>query len=105
MFRVIYVYAPELYPTEVRSTGLGLGSMAARIGGVAAPQIIPLQERYPWLPYTIFGIVTLTAGIAALWLPETFQQPIHQTLPEAEAFYKNQKSKNDKTREISTSNL
>ena len=40
---MIYIYAPEIYPTEARSTGLGLGSMAARIGGVAAPQIIPLQ--------------------------------------------------------------
>ena len=66
--------------------------MAARIGGAAAPQILPLQKNHPWLPYTIFGIVTFTAGIAALWLPETFLQPIQQTLPEAEDFYRKQKS-------------
>ena len=28
-----------MYPTEARSTGLGLASMMARIGGVAAPQV------------------------------------------------------------------
>ena len=79
--------------------------MAARIGAVAAPQIIPLQETHPWLPYAIFGIVTFTAGIAALWLPETFQQPIHQTLPEAEAYYTAQKSQIRKRNEVTSSDL
>ena len=36
---MIYIWAPEMYPTEARSTGLGLASMMARIGGVAAPQV------------------------------------------------------------------
>ena len=38
-FSLIYVYTAELFPTEVRSTALGLCSMMARIGGVAAPQV------------------------------------------------------------------
>ena len=38
-FSLIYVYTAELFPTEVRSTALGLCSMMARIGGIAAPQV------------------------------------------------------------------
>ena len=54
-------------------------------------QILPLQEKIPWLPYTIFGVVTLTAGIAALWLPETFGEPTHQTLEEGKIYFKKKK--------------
>ena len=39
--------------------------MASRIGGVAAPQIIVFQDKFPWLPYTIFGIATETAGLGS----------------------------------------
>ena len=62
---MIFIYAPEIYPTEVRSTGLSMAYMASRIGGVAATQIIVLQDKFPWLPYTIFGIATGTAGLGS----------------------------------------
>ena len=43
----------ELYPTEVRSVGTGMGSMAARIGGVAAPYVLLLGEKEVWLPLVV----------------------------------------------------
>ncbi len=33
----LYAYTPELYPTEVRGTGMGWASAMARVAGVAAP--------------------------------------------------------------------
>ena len=50
---VVYVYAPELYPTTVRSIGMGLASMMARIGGVAAPYIILTAAKGEWIPLVI----------------------------------------------------
>ncbi len=38
-FAVIYVYAAELYPTVVRSTGMGMSSLMARIGAILAPAV------------------------------------------------------------------
>ena len=38
-FNTVFNYTAELYPTVVRSTGLGLSAMAGRIGGIAAPMV------------------------------------------------------------------
>ena len=41
-FAVIYVYSAELFPTVVRTTGVGAGSMSARVGGLIAPFVAEL---------------------------------------------------------------
>ena len=33
MFQVVYVYTPEVYPTNLRAAAMGAGSSFARIGG------------------------------------------------------------------------
>ena len=38
-FNSIYVYTSELFPTEVRSIGVGTASMCARISGMIAPYL------------------------------------------------------------------
>ncbi|MEX2536704.1 MAG: MFS transporter, partial [Trueperaceae bacterium] len=35
----LYAYTPEVYPTEVRATGMGFASAAARAGGIVAAQV------------------------------------------------------------------
>jgi len=37
------------------------------------------------LPTTIFGVCALVAGIMSLWLPETLNVKLPQTIEEAEA--------------------
>jgi putative MFS transporter len=36
----LYSYTPEVYPTAIRSTGMGAASAFGRVGGIAAPIII-----------------------------------------------------------------
>lgn len=36
----MYAYTPELYPTEVRSTGVGLAASIGRVGGVIGPYLV-----------------------------------------------------------------
>ncbi|CAI5460759.1 unnamed protein product [Closterium sp. Yama58-4] len=36
-FAVLWAYTPEIYPTEIRSTGLGVANSWARLGGFICP--------------------------------------------------------------------
>lgn len=38
----MYAYTPELYPTEVRATGVGMAASFGRIGGVIGPYLVGL---------------------------------------------------------------
>ncbi|CAK8676580.1 unnamed protein product [Clavelina lepadiformis] len=93
-FGVIYNYTSELYATVIRSNGVGVGSMASRVGGFTAPYVISLQDYIPWLPNAIFGVFAIAAALSALAFPETNGQPMLETLDEANDFYKNWKASN-----------
>ena len=43
-FGTTYLYATELFPTPLRSTGLGFGSMSGRIGAIVSPFIIQIKN-------------------------------------------------------------
>ena len=38
-FALVYIFTAEIFPTPIRSSGVGLCSTMARIGGISAPQI------------------------------------------------------------------
>ena len=42
----LYAYTPELYPTELRATGMGVAGAMARVGGLLAPSAIALAVEH-----------------------------------------------------------
>ncbi|XP_076819926.1 organic cation transporter protein-like [Clavelina lepadiformis] len=94
-FAIIYNYTAELYPTVVRSTAVGLGSMSARVGSIITPFTLQLQYILPWLTSVIFGVLALLAGILSLLFPETLGNRMMTSLDEAEGFYKGVKTEID----------
>ena len=67
-----YLWTMELYGTELRASGLGLGNMACRIGGASAPWIAKGLTYYSRMaPYLVMGSMGVLAGGLALTLPET----------------------------------
>lgn len=88
-FAVIYNYSAELFPTVVRNSAMGLGSMCARLAGAFTPLITLLDSFDPKVPAIIFGVVSLISGIWVLFLPETNGQPMPESLEDGENFGKN----------------
>ncbi|KAM4790803.1 solute carrier family 22 member 13-like isoform 1-T1 [Cyanocitta cristata] len=70
-FSTSYVYAAELFPTIVRQTGVGLCSTMARVAGILAPLIIPLDQYHRAIPMAIFGSIPVVVALSCILLPET----------------------------------
>ncbi|PVD19648.1 hypothetical protein C0Q70_20138 [Pomacea canaliculata] len=81
-FGVIFLYTPELYPTNLRNASLGIASMLGRVGGMVAPYSRTLIKHYPWAPGTIFGVCCLLVPIFMRILPETSECELPQTIGE-----------------------
>merc|ERR1712157_361787 len=86
-FAICYTYACELFPTTIRSIGLGWSSMAARIGGISAPFAISIghlirsdDENSGFLFYGIFSLIS---GAVLFLVPETFGRDLFDSNIEA----------------------
>ncbi|MEE6510771.1 hypothetical protein FKM82_030936 [Ascaphus truei] len=84
-FMCAYLYSGELFPTEIRQTGMGFSDMNARVGSVVAPVIHLIGDHIPILPAVIFGTAPILSGIiASCLLTETRNQPLTDTIQEVE---------------------
>ncbi|KAF6036483.1 Orct [Bugula neritina] len=83
-FSFIYISTTELYPTQTRTLALGTGSGLARLAGAVAafvPSTVPVWEI---MPYIIFSAAGAVGFLAALFLPETMNRPLPDSLESAE---------------------
>lgn len=83
-FGVIYLYSSEMFPTVLRTSGIGACSLICRFGGISAAWIALLSHYHPYLPTTIYGILAIFCGLIALFLPETRDEKIPDTIEESE---------------------
>ena len=44
-FTTIHIFTTELFPTEIRNSGLGVSSVISSLGGIIAPFIDPLVKK------------------------------------------------------------
>lgn len=62
-FAVIYNYSAELFPTVVRNSAMGLGSMCARLSGALTPLITLLDSFDPTIP----GLLHFVKYATTIW--------------------------------------
>jgi putative MFS transporter len=61
----LYAYTPELYPTELRATGMGVAGAMARVGGLLAPSAIALVVAVGFnLAIALFAALLAVAALA-----------------------------------------
>ncbi|EDO33656.1 predicted protein, partial [Nematostella vectensis] len=83
-FNNIYLISSEQFPTVVRNIGMGVGSMCARVGAILSPFIVMLVSLDRRIESDIFGVLAVLAAISSLWLPETLNTSLPQTIEEME---------------------
>merc|ERR1719507_1340848 len=94
-FAIVYMYTAELYPTIIRSTGVGCCSVMARIGGAIPAPYIALylpSVTIAAMPFYVMGSLAVIGGLLTLLLPESLGSKLPETLEDVEKMKANQKS-------------
>lgn len=84
-------YAAEILPTVVRAQGVALIHIMGYVASIIAPFVVYLANISTSLPLLILGVLGTLGGLLALFLPETLDQELPQTLQDGENFGLNQK--------------
>ncbi|XP_028547626.1 organic cation/carnitine transporter 7 isoform X3 [Dendrobium catenatum] len=70
-FNIVYVYAPEIYPTSLRTTGVGTASSVGRIGGMLCPLVAValVHGCHQTIALLLFELVLFLSGMAVIFFP------------------------------------
>jgi len=91
-FPNVYLYGAELFPTVVRSSGVGLCSMIGRVGSIVAPLICDLDAYALWIAPLIFGLFSVLSMVGTIFIPETRGTLLPETLEDGENFGRKKKA-------------
>lgn len=76
-YNLLLVYTAELFPTAVRNSALGCVQQAEQMGAVVAPMVVVMGGGATLFA---FGVCGVFGGFLALYIPETLDQPLYDTL-------------------------
>jgi putative MFS transporter len=84
-YNFIQVYASEMFPTEIRATGLGMANSFSRIGMVIAPLLAAaLIKKFPTMEgfWLVFAVLTAAPLLVLLLRPVETKQEVLEVLEE-----------------------
>ncbi|XP_053381642.1 solute carrier family 22 member 7-like [Mercenaria mercenaria] len=90
-FSTVYLMTPELYPTNVRTTGLGVASIMGKIGAMIAPFSRNISHSIKWLPACIYAVMCIVTVVLLAFVPETNGVELPQTMEELAEWYRGNK--------------
>jgi MFS family permease len=69
-FIFTYQFTAELYPTKIRTTGIGMANGIGRIGGVVMPWIcFSMSDHDLFSPFLLFGSLSIFTAVINLTFP------------------------------------
>uniref|UniRef100_A0A3B5MMQ2 Major facilitator superfamily (MFS) profile domain-containing protein n=1 Tax=Xiphophorus couchianus TaxID=32473 RepID=A0A3B5MMQ2_9TELE len=77
---VVYTYTGELSPTVIRNTAMSSCAMFSRVGSSVSPYLLEMAEFNKLLPWITLGVLSLLGVLLCIFLPETFRQPLPDTI-------------------------
>ncbi|CRK95636.1 CLUMA_CG009094, isoform A [Clunio marinus] len=83
-------YAAELLPTVVRAQGVAFIHIMGYVASILAPFVVYLSHISTELPLIVLGILGILGGFLSLFLPETLNHELPQTLTDGEEFGRGQ---------------
>jgi putative MFS transporter len=78
---LVYVYLPELYPTDLRASGIGLAIAASRTGSAVSTFLLPIIVAMFGVRAALgacVAILAIGAVICRQWAPETRNVPLER---------------------------
>ncbi|XP_057313742.1 solute carrier family 22 member 15-like [Hydractinia symbiolongicarpus] len=80
VFAILYMWSSEIYPTVLRTQGMGINIVTSRIGAATSPFIKVLDQFHVAAPFALMVVCAVIATLLALTLPETLGKPTRETL-------------------------
>ncbi|MFB8369605.1 MFS transporter [Pseudarthrobacter sp. NPDC055928] len=74
-----FIYPPELFPTEIRASGLGIVTAGSRIGSAASTFLLPIVLAGLGINVALFacvGVLIIGGLVCWLWAPETRRESL-----------------------------
>jgi len=76
---LVYVYLPELFPTDLRASGIGLAIAASRIGSAMSTFLLPIVVAAFGVRAALgacVAVLAIGAAVCRQWAPETRNVPL-----------------------------
>jgi len=98
-FGGIYVWASELFPTNIRTLSMSIQSVFGRFGSILAPFVVDMGRRNPSLALVIFAVPCIVTGVLDLCLPETLGRVLPDTIEDIDDDIENSDSHSESSDE------
>ncbi|XP_076730954.1 solute carrier family 22 member 4 isoform X2 [Maylandia zebra] len=82
---ILYMFTGELSPTVIRNTVMSSCAMLSRVGSSISPYLLQLAVFYEFLPWMLVGSLSLVSVVLCFFLPETFREPLPDTIDQMQA--------------------
>ncbi|XP_035684246.1 organic cation transporter protein-like [Branchiostoma floridae] len=103
-YNCLIAYSPEVFPTVVRSMGIGVATAFSRIGSILSPFVTLLGDVWLPLPMVTFGVAACAGGLAVFLLQETLGVPLPETIEDVENLGRKSQRDDDHDKSVSYTN-